>query len=103
MQVLPAPSLFAVAYLVFAPNIAIAQSLGGSVSSLDRQNRVARTHDFTFLDTPGQVSRFASLGYLVQVRSNSDFDLHGVSFPYARAGGPDVRESAGLPVPCIVR
>jgi LysM repeat protein len=84
MKVLPAPSLFAVAYLVLAPNLAIAQSLGGSVSSLDRQNLVARTHDFTFLDTPGQVSRFASLGYLVRVRSNSDFDLHGVSFPYAR-------------------
>ena len=88
MRVLPAPSLLAAACLVLAPNLATAQSLGGSASSLDRQNRMARTHDFTFLDTPGQVSRFASLGYLVRVRSNSDFDLHGVTFPYAR---PEVR------------
>ena len=84
MQVLFAPRLLTAAFLALAPNVATAQSLGGSASSLDRQNRVARTHDFTFLDTPGQVSRFASLGYLVRVRSNSDFDLHSVSFPYAR-------------------
>jgi LysM repeat protein len=84
MQVLSFPSLIAAVFLVLAPNLANAQSLGGSASSLDRQNRMARTHDFTFLDTPGQVSRFADLGYLVRVRPNSDFDLHGVSFPYAR-------------------
>ena len=84
MHVLSAHSLLAAVLLVVAPNLATAQSLGGSASSLDRQNRMARTHDFTFLDTPGQVSRFAGLGYLVRVRPNSDFDLYGVSFPYAR-------------------
>ena len=84
MLVLSAPSLLAAAFLVLVPNLATAQSLGGSASSLDLQNRMARTHDFTFLGSPGQVSRFASLGYLVRVRPNSDFELHGVSFPYAR-------------------
>ncbi|NNF37673.1 MAG: LysM peptidoglycan-binding domain-containing protein [Gemmatimonadetes bacterium] len=63
---------------------AAAQSLRGSVASLDRQNRQARVHDFTYIDTPSQVRRFVDSGYLVPVRSNRDFELHAVSFPYAR-------------------
>ena len=92
MHVLSAPRLLAAAYLFLAPNLATAQSLGGSASSLDLQNRVARAHNFTFLGTSGQVSRFANLGYLVRVRPNSDLDLHGVSFPYAR---PEVQMFVG--------
>jgi hypothetical protein len=61
-----------------------AQSLRGSTASLDRQERAARQHDFTYLASPGQVERFVNAGYLVQVRSNRDFYLHGVSYPYAR-------------------
>jgi len=61
-----------------------AQSLRGSSASLDLQNRIAREHDFTYLGTPDQVRSFVSLGYLVPVRANRDFDLHQVSFPYAR-------------------
>lgn len=61
-----------------------AQSLRGSPASLDAQNRVAREHDFTYISTSAQVRRFASAGYLVRVRPNADFDLHAVSFPYAR-------------------
>ncbi len=64
------------------------QSLGGSEASVSRSHRQARSHDFTFLATPGQVRRFADAGYLVRVRPNRDFTLHGVSFPYAR---PEVR------------
>lgn len=60
------------------------QSLGGSSRSVERQFQVAREHDFTFLGSPAQVERFAKAGYLVPVRSNGDFELHGVSFPYAR-------------------
>lgn len=61
-----------------------AQSLRGSPASLDRQNRVARQHDFTFLDTSARVRHFADKGWLVPVRPNGDFELNSVSFPYAR-------------------
>lgn len=61
-----------------------AQSLRGSSASLDRQQRAARQHDFTYLQSPAQVERFVKAGYLVPVRSNRDFDIHGVSFPYTR-------------------
>ena len=61
-----------------------AQSLRGSTRSLDRQNRVARQHDFTYLKTPAQVRRFVEAGYLVPVRDGRDHRLRGVAFPYAR-------------------
>ena len=60
------------------------QSLRGSTASLDLQNRVARQHDFTFIDTSERVRRFASMGLLVRLRPGRDFELHSVSFPYAR-------------------
>lgn len=77
--------LLALAVTAFVASPASAyQSLVGSSASLDIQNRVAREHDFTMLKTPSQVRKFVQAGYLVQVRPNADFDLHGVSFPYAR-------------------
>jgi LysM repeat protein len=75
----------AVAMIVLLPAPAGAQSLRGSRASLDIQNRMAKTHEFTFLETRSQLERFVRLGYLVPVESNTDFDLHQVSFPYARA------------------
>jgi LysM repeat protein len=51
---------------------------------VDLQFRVAQDHDFTFLQSPGQVERFVESGYLVRVRANRYFELHGVSYPYAR-------------------
>ncbi|MDE2877830.1 DUF5715 family protein [Candidatus Palauibacter soopunensis] len=64
------------------------QSLRGSTSSLDRQNRVAREHDFTYIATPAQLQRFVDQGYLVRVPEGADYELHEISFPYAR---PEVR------------
>jgi LysM repeat protein len=61
-----------------------AQSLRGSAASLDRQNAQARAHDFNYLRTAEEVRRFVESGYLVPVRPNQDFDVHNVSFPYAR-------------------
>jgi hypothetical protein len=61
-----------------------AQSLRGSPASLDVQNRMARAHDFTYLDTAQRVRYFVEQGWLVRVRPNRDFVLHAVSFPYAR-------------------
>lgn len=61
-----------------------AQSLRGSRASLDIQNQMARQHDFSYLNTGDQVMRFVRSGYLVPIRGGDSFDLHAVSFPYAR-------------------
>ncbi len=83
------PALLAVLILFPAGAFrAEAQSLRGSSASLDRQNRIARQHDFTYIDTGARVRYFASQGWLERVRSNRDFELHAVSFPYAR---PEVK------------
>jgi len=68
----------------FLPSSGGAQSLRGSTASLDRQTRAAREHDFTYIESPTQLERFVRAGYLVQVRGNKDFDLHGVSYPFVR-------------------
>ena len=82
-------ALVAAAACLAAAAPVLGQSLRGSRASMDRQNREARRHDFTFLDTPSQVHRFAELGYLVPVRGNGDYALKpGVPYPYAR---PEVR------------
>ena len=62
-----------------------AQNLQGSTASVDRQNRIARQHKYTFIDTGERVKYFASQGWLVEVEPSPDFVLRGVSFPYARA------------------
>jgi nucleoid-associated protein YgaU len=76
--------LITASLLAIPSGTAAAQSLGGSSRSLDRQNRQAVAHDFTYLQSTSQVQRFVSGGYLVRVQPNTDFRLKGVSFPYAR-------------------
>ena len=61
-----------------------AQSLKGSSASLDLQVRVAADHDYTYLRTSAQVRTFVELGLLLQLRGNADYELHQVSFPFAR-------------------
>jgi hypothetical protein len=78
----------AVFLAVVVPGEISGQSLRGSTSSLDRQNRVARQHDFTYIATPAQVQRFVDAGYLVRVPEAADYELHEISFPYAR---PEVK------------
>jgi LysM repeat protein len=75
--------LIAGSVLVPAPALE-AQSLRGSAASLDRQNEQARLHGFSYLRTPAEVRNFVEQGHLVPVTTNADFDLHQVSFPYAR-------------------
>lgn len=77
-------ALFLAAALLSIPRPLQAQSLRGSTRSVDLQFRVALDHDFTFLQSPGQVERFVESGYLVRVRANRYFELRGVSYPYAR-------------------
>ena len=78
-----AGALLTAAY-VLLPAPAASQSLRGSAASLDRQNRVAEQHDYTFIDDADRVRYFASQGWLVRIEPNSDFALKGVSYPYAR-------------------
>lgn len=79
-----ATALLAVIATITVGRDADAASLSGSRYSLARQNAQARAHDFTYIRTRSQVSYFVSKGLLVPVRPNADFDLHAVSFPYAR-------------------
>lgn len=63
---------------------ATAQSLRGSPATVERQNRAARQHDFTFLSDAAHVRRFVNSGYLVPVTSNANYSVKRISFPYAR-------------------
>lgn len=67
---------------------ASAQNLRGSRASVDRQNREARQHDFTFLRKPAQLERFVDAGLLVPLEGGEDYRLHDVSFGVAR---PEVK------------
>jgi LysM repeat protein len=67
-----------------AASAAEAQTMRGSTTTMQRQNRIAQQHDYTFLRTSSQVRRFVSSGYLEQLGGNSDYELAGVSHPYAR-------------------
>jgi hypothetical protein len=71
-----------------SPTALSGQSLRGSPASLDRQNRVAHEHDFTYLRNARRVRYFAQKGWLVRIRPNRDLTLHAVSYPYAR---PEVK------------
>ena len=74
--------------LGFSVAAANAQSLRGSRASMDRQNRQAIEHNFTFLRDGNQVARFAEAGLLIPLRGNRDYILKDVSYPYAR---PEVK------------
>jgi hypothetical protein len=67
---------------------ATAQTLRGSPASVERQYRVAKDHDFTFLRTSQQVRQFVERGYLVRLPGNQNYTLSRVSHPYAR---PEVK------------
>ena len=79
-------SLLGLIALVALPAEAFASgaTLRGSRSAMERQNRIARENDFTFLRTPAQVRHFVAEGRLVPLEGNSNYRVAGVSFPYAR-------------------
>jgi hypothetical protein len=76
--------ILSVIMLASATSALPAQSLKGSPAAMQRQHRIAREHDYTFLRTGADVRRFVDLGLLVPVRSNGDYTLASVSHPYAR-------------------
>ncbi len=95
--------LLSVALATIGPGPASAQSLKGSRSSLDLQNRVASQHDYTFIRTSDQVRWFVDQGYLVRIRSGAGYQLKRMSHPYARPEvalfisrlGPQYRAACG--------
>jgi LysM repeat protein len=62
-----------------------AQTLKGSRNSMERQYQVAMANGYGFAKTASYVKDFVSAGDLVRVSENRHFELHDVSFPYARA------------------
>jgi hypothetical protein len=80
-----AVKLIAVAAVAMMASASLeAASLRGSRSSLLKQNRVAQDHNYSYLRTGAEVRQFVQHGYLVPVRSNANFELAHVSYPYAR-------------------
>ncbi|HSL82015.1 MAG TPA: DUF5715 family protein, partial [Thermoanaerobaculia bacterium] len=62
-----------------------AASLIPTRPALLRQVHAARDHDFTYLETTGDVARFVRQGHLVALPGNRDYLVkHTVSLPYAR-------------------
>ncbi len=72
------------AAVLAASGVAEAQSLRGSGASLNRQERQAEIHDYTYLRDANHVQRFVDAGLLVPVVETRDYWLKGVSFPVAR-------------------
>ena len=68
----------------FAADAADAQTLRGSTATMQRQNRIAQQHDFTFIRTSDQVRTFVRSGYLEVFRGNANYELAAVSYPYGR-------------------
>lgn len=61
-----------------------AQTLRGSTQTMQRQNFIAQQHDYSFLQTSAQVRRFVDAGLLERLGGNANYQLAGVSHPYAR-------------------
>jgi hypothetical protein len=78
-----AAGLSAVLATLVAP-AAEAQTLRGSRTAMQTQNRVAHDHDYTFLRDAAHVRRFVDLGLLVELRGNANYELASVAFPVAR-------------------
>jgi hypothetical protein len=70
--------------LTAVPVAAGAASLRGSKASLREQRGVAAKHDYTYLRDSSHLKRFVSAGLLVKVPGNANYELHRVSYPYAR-------------------
>lgn len=83
-----AAALAVILILSATTSLAQAQSLRGSPSSLDRQNRAARQQDYTFLTRASELERFVGAGLLVPLDGDAPYRLHDVSFNVAR---PEVK------------
>lgn len=62
-----------------------AQTLTGSRSSMEKQYQVAVSHGYVFAKTASTVNKLVEQGDLLKVNPTRHFELHNVSFPYAKA------------------
>jgi hypothetical protein len=77
--------LTAVSVVALLPLRAVdGQSLRGSRASIDRMYRHARSERLSFFQTPASVRRAVDARRLVRLEPDSSYDLHQVTYPYAR-------------------
>lgn len=97
---------FAAAMLA-GPALLAAQSLRGSISSVNRMYRQARAEDFSFFETTASVRRAVAAGVLVRLdEKGRDFELAEVGYPFVRRAtltfverlGAQYHESCGEPL-----
>ena len=90
-----------------APSLLGAQSLRGSLASIDRMYRVALAEDFTFFETGARVRRAVSTGILVRLDTDRrDVELGDVDYPFVRPAtltfvrrlGSQYRDACGAPL-----
>lgn len=67
-----------------APRIGAAQSLRGSMASVERMYDYAVRDDLTFYETGNDVRWAAARGELVQLHSDHGYEMHRVAFPFVR-------------------
>ena len=76
-------SVFAI-LIIAGPRVVAAQSLRGSMASVERMYDHAVHDGLTFYETSSAVQWAAARGELVQLRTDRGYDLHRVMFPYVR-------------------
>jgi LysM domain-containing protein/uncharacterized protein DUF5715 len=69
---------------VFSARHAAAQSLRGSMESVDKMYDHAVRDGLTFYETSSAVRWAAARGELVQLRSDRGYEMHRVAFPFVR-------------------
>lgn len=89
------PALLIVGAAAAGVSTADAQSLRGSRASVNRMHRQAVTHDLHFYQTPAGVRRAAAGNRLARLSSGTDYVLHRVAYPYAKASTRTFAERLG--------
>jgi len=77
-------TLLAFVLLGANPRGAAAQSLRGSMASVERMYDKAVSDGLTFYETSNDVRWAAARGELVQLRSDHGYEMHCVAFPFVR-------------------
>lgn len=90
-----------------APSLLGAQSLRGSMSSVNRMYRAALAEDFSFFETSARVRRAVSTGILVRLDTDRrDLELGDIDYPFVRPAtrifvrrlAGQYREACGAPL-----
>ena len=93
--------------LSVAPQLLDAQSLNGSMSSVNRMYRQARAEGFSFFETSTSLRRAVKAGALVRLDgANRHVELHQIGYPYVRPAtltfvrrlGAQYHETCGEPL-----